>query len=136
MNSCNDFGAKASAPARSPTSSRTSTRVRSPAYAVPAARRQAPIQARRTEQRDGAADWAVVPRRTFAAIEEPGLATCVTLGARMCKWPIGDPDETGFSFCGRPSEGERPYCQGHARMAYKGSTGTASDMARLFARYL
>ena len=114
----------------------TTVRVRSSAYAGgAAARRQAPPQARRTEHREGVLEWTGRPRRAFA-MEEPGLATCVTLGAHMCKWPIGDPDQSGFSFCGRQSDGERPYCQGHARMAYKGSTGTAGDMARLFARYL
>jgi GcrA cell cycle regulator len=111
----------------------TTVRVRSSAGA--AARRQAPPQTRRTERREGVLEWTARPRRLFA-LEEPGLATCVTLAAHMCRWPIGDPDESGFTFCGRPSDGERPYCQGHARLAYKGSTGTVGDMARLLARYL
>ena len=33
--------------------------------------------------------------------EEPGSATVLTLGAHMCKWPIGDPATDGFTFCGR-----------------------------------
>jgi len=74
--------------------------------------------------------------RPFRRVDEPGLATSTTLEAHMCRWPIGDPDEKGFSFCGRASEGGRPYCQGHARLAYKNSTGSQADMNRLYARYL
>ena len=33
--------------------------------------------------------------------EAPGLATVLTLGAHMCKWPIGDPALDSFTFCGR-----------------------------------
>jgi GcrA cell cycle regulator len=80
-------------------------------------------------------DWAVRPFRRPTTPSEPGLATCATLEAKMCRWPIGDPDEAGFSFCGQAAEGPRPYCQGHARLAYKGATGTGADMNRLLARY-
>ena len=38
--------------------------------------------------------------------EAPGAATCLTLGAHMCKWPIGDPAQDGFTFCGR-RQGDR-----------------------------
>ena len=53
----------------------------------------------------------------------------------MCRWPIGDPDEAGFSFCGQSVEGQRPYCHGHSRLAYKNGAGTTADMDRLLARY-
>ncbi|MBW8303299.1 MAG: type II toxin-antitoxin system HicB family antitoxin [Brevundimonas sp.] len=47
-----------------------------------------------------------------------GAATIVTLGAHMCKWPIGDPSSMEFSFCGRRvSDGV--YCVEHARVAYQ-----------------
>ena len=79
-----------------------------------------------------------VPRPTFYA-EEPGSATVLTLGAHMCKWPIGDPSTDGFTFCGRRSS-EGPYCGEHARVAYqpqqkKGRSG-ASDLARSLRRYI
>jgi GcrA cell cycle regulator len=35
----------------------------------------------------------------------------------MCRWPIGDPLEDGFTFCGRPAE--RSYCGQHAQIAYR-----------------
>ena len=39
------------------------------------------------------------------------------LGPDTCRWPLGDPHEAGFCFCGhQPVEG-RPYCAYHNRMA-------------------
>ena len=73
--------------------------------------------------------------------EEPGSATVLTLGANMCKWPIGDPSSDNFTFCGRRSEREGPYCTEHARVAYQpqqkkaGRTG-ASELARSLRRYI
>ena len=52
-------------------------------------------------------------------VEEPGSATVLTLGAHMCKWPIGDPSTDSFTFCGRRSDGDGPYCVNHARVAYQ-----------------
>jgi GcrA cell cycle regulator len=83
---------------------------------------------------------ASVPAPAFYA-EEPGTATVLTLGAHMCKWPIGDPSSDGFTFCGRRSEKEGPYCTDHARVAYQpqqkkaGRTG-ASELARSLRRYI
>lgn len=40
------------------------------------------------------------------------------LSNQTCKWPIGDPQDKDFHFCGHlPREG-RPYCEYHSRMAY------------------
>jgi GcrA cell cycle regulator len=113
-----------------------------PESAAPHSRaaRAAPHPGRRaTEVRRAAPqpqEWAARPFRRAALLEEPGLATSTTLEAHMCRWPIGDPDTAGFSFCGRSVDGSRPYCQGHARLAYKNSTGSQADVNRLFARYL
>ena len=52
-------------------------------------------------------------------LDLPGTATVLTLGAHMCKWPIGDPSTDDFSFCGRRSGGDGPYCVEHARVAYQ-----------------
>jgi GcrA cell cycle regulator len=73
--------------------------------------------------------------------EQPGSATVLTLGAHMCKWPIGDPSTDGFTFCGRRSDREGPYCAEHARVAYqpqqkKSARGGASDLARSLRRYI
>jgi GcrA cell cycle regulator len=103
-----------------------------PAFAAGPARRRPAAEARRP----GSVEAFVRPRRPMLIEEEPGLATSITLTAHMCRWPIGDPDDASFSFCGQTAEGGRPYCQGHARIAYKGGTGTNADINRLLARYL
>ena len=83
---------------------------------------QAPMPPRRTEvatpapQPLSAAPQPPVPSYRH---EEPGSATVLTLGAHMCKWPIGDPATDGFSFCGRRTGDDGPYCVEHARVAYQ-----------------
>lgn len=55
-------------------------------------------------------------------VEFPGTATVTSLGAHMCKWPIGDPSSTEFGFCGvRASDGV--YCPAHARLAHDSADG-------------
>ena len=67
--------------------------------------------------------------------------TLMELTERTCKWPIGDPSSDGFTFCGRRSEKEGPYCTEHARVAYQpqqkktGRSG-ASELARSLRRYI
>lgn len=46
-------------------------------------------------------------------------ASILTLKETMCRWPIGDPGEPEFHFCGRKKCGSLPYCEHHARMAYQ-----------------
>ena len=73
-------------------------------------------------------------------IEEPGSATVLTLGAHMCKWPIGDPSSDEFTFCGRRAS-EGPYCGEHARVAYQPAQtgkkkGGPNELARSLRRYI
>jgi len=71
--------------------------------------------------------------------EEPGSATVLTLGAHMCKWPIGDPAMDNFTFCGRRS-GEGPYCHEHSQVAYQPAQtkkrSSANELARSLRRYI
>lgn len=46
----------------------------------------------------------------------------IDLGARQCRWPIGDPREEGFGFCGCESLAGLPYCSEHAKVAYQAAT--------------
>ncbi|WP_420394373.1 GcrA family cell cycle regulator [Acuticoccus sp.] len=40
------------------------------------------------------------------------------LSPRSCRWPLGDPSDPGFRYCGsRTCDGE-VYCRGHAEAAY------------------
>jgi GcrA cell cycle regulator len=73
--------------------------------------------------------------------EETGSATVLTLGAHMCKWPIGDPAVDGFSFCGRRTGEDGPYCTDHARLAYQPQQKKTKrpgdvDLARSLRRYI
>jgi GcrA cell cycle regulator len=75
-----------------------------------------------------------------ALAEERGSATVLTLGAHMCKWPIGDPSSDEFTFCGKRAGDEGPYCVEHARLAYqphqaKKKAGP-TELARSLRRYM
>jgi GcrA cell cycle regulator len=106
-----------------------------PSRPRPAQPTQAPSAPRRIE--------AVQPRPaapvpTVAQMPDlPGTATVMTLGAHMCKWPIGDPSSNEFSFCGRRSS-EGVYCVEHARVAYQPQVkrNGATDLARSLRRYI
>lgn len=114
-----------------------------PAFKAPRAPRvtaSAPASPRRIEPAataQAASQAMATPPAIFK--EEPGSATVLTLGAHMCKWPIGDPATDSFSFCGRRSS-DGPYCTDHARVAYQPQqkrvrTGT-SELARSLRRYI
>lgn len=78
--------------------------------------------------------------RPVPYVEQRGTATVLTLGAHMCKWPIGDPSTEDFSFCGRRSTPEGPYCVEHARLAYQPhqlkKKSSPSELARSLRRYI
>ncbi len=46
-------------------------------------------------------------------------ATILNLTDRMCKWPIGDPKDKDFHFCGKAAIANLPYCAEHAALAYQ-----------------
>ena len=52
-------------------------------------------------------------------LDDGSHATVLTINDRMCRWPIGDPSENEFHFCGRKPKGGSPYCEAHARKAYQ-----------------
>ncbi|SFN91397.1 Global cell cycle regulator GcrA [Cohaesibacter marisflavi] len=53
-------------------------------------------------------------------------ASILTLTETTCKWPIGDPGDTDFHFCGHKSESGSPYCKYHSEIAYN----TGADRRR------
>ena len=50
------------------------------------------------------------------------LHSLMELKPRMCRWPVGDPREEGFGFCGCESVSGLPYCVDHAKVAYQAAT--------------
>ena len=52
-------------------------------------------------------------------LDDGSFATVLTINDRMCRWPIGDPADNEFHFCGRKPKGGSPYCEAHSRKAYQ-----------------
>lgn len=48
--------------------------------------------------------------------------TLLELAQDRCRWPINDPGAANFCYCGNEAFTGRPYCAGHARLAYRGSS--------------
>ncbi len=100
------------------------------------ARPAAPAAPRRMEAREVVR----AEPRPIVYDEQPGSATVLTLGAHMCKWPIGDPSADSFTFCGKRTDGDIPYCQHHAQVAYQPAQSRkrsgANDLARSLRRYI
>lgn len=77
-----------------------------------------------------------------ATVEKGGCIPLVDLRFHHCRWPIGDPQASGFGFCAKPKDGDRPYCAEHARIAYlakpAAQTGrkSASELIRSLRRYV
>lgn len=61
----------------------------------------------------------VVVEEDPVTLEDGNFATVLTITDRMCRWPIGDPSENEFHFCGRKPRFGSPYCEAHARKAYQ-----------------
>jgi GcrA cell cycle regulator len=45
--------------------------------------------------------------------------TLLDLTATTCRWPVGDPGEADFVFCGAAPFRRYPYCLGHCLIAYR-----------------
>src|SRR5688500_11471391 len=64
------------------------------------------------------AETEVQPRRNVVVPIAKRL-TIEMLTERTCKWPIGDPGDEDFHFCGHDSLEGVPYCEYHAGVAYQ-----------------
>ena len=54
----------------------------------------------------------------------------LNLAPRKCRWPIGGAATAAFTFCGNITIDGMSYCAGHARMAYRGSSGRLQAVPR------
>jgi len=61
------------------------------------------------------------PHRTH-----PERIGIMELKLNTCRWPIGDPMDEDFHFCGKNTVMGKPYCSEHCEMAYAGSTKEAT----------
>ena len=53
-----------------------------------------------------------------AKLANGDFASVLNIRESMCKWPIGDPMDKDFAFCGRAASGG-PYCAEHAKVAFQ-----------------
>ena len=53
--------------------------------------------------------------------------TLLELDSEKCHWPIGDPGQPDFFFCGGKTGTKVPYCGYHSRIAYQPATDRRRD---------
>jgi GcrA cell cycle regulator len=77
------------------------------------------------------------PAAPRVAFDAPPTATIITLSEHGCRWPIGEPDEPGFGFCGR-LKAHGAYCAGHAPMSVRRREAPLKrkEIDRLVSRYV
>jgi GcrA cell cycle regulator len=64
------------------------------------------------------ADLYVAPQVEELVIPVEERKSLLQLNEQTCKWPIGDPLNSDFYFCGQHSLEGKPYCDFHSRRAY------------------
>lgn len=47
------------------------------------------------------------------------LITTIALTIDTCRWPLGDPTESDFHYCGKPPLIGQPYCEMHDARSYQ-----------------
>ena len=70
-----------------------------------------------------------------AVLPSGEFATVLTLRDSMCKWPIGDPADPKFAFCGRKAT-SGPYCAEHAKVAFQPAKKREKETQHAAAKYL
>lgn len=69
----------------------------------------------------------VVPRNGEKITERPLAPPARPISdVKDCLWPIGDPGEASFGFCGEETSPGRPYCATHCAAAYIRKDRTAA----------
>lgn len=70
--------------------------------------------------------------REDVADETANRIPLVDLSPQQCRWPVGDPRDEDFGFCGGPSAEGLPYCARHAKTAYQAAGRVRSLQAEDF----
>lgn len=79
-----------------------------------------------------------LPAAPRVAFEVHATANIHTLSEHGCRWPIGEPDQDGFGFCGRSRLGASSYCAGHAPMSVRRREAAlkTKDIERIVSRFV
>ena len=117
--------AKPAAPRAAARAAPTPTAAPAPAAPAPQAQAAPPVQPAPAAPAPAPAAPAPSPAglqsapRPAAPRGKGGKVTLLDLNDRICKWPIGHPDEPDFHFCGKPVNPGFPYCGEHCLVAYQ-----------------
>lgn len=71
------------------------------------------------------ADAMIVLPHANEALPESRLLSLFDLKLSTCRWPLGDPQQPGFAFCGADCDPARSYCATHTLLAR--GIGTPSE---------
>jgi GcrA cell cycle regulator len=58
------------------------------------------------------------------------IRTMSNIEAGECRWPIGDPRQDGFHFCGAQQVLGKPYCQAHCSQSVEPAKPRGAASAR------
>jgi len=95
--------------------------------------RVSPIQQNTVKKPKAEAAALRIPRPAIKLPEFKGKGVkLVDLKEKMCRWPVGDPQDENFSFCGCDAVPGLPYCPEHARVAYQIQTRSRTLQAEDF----
>jgi GcrA cell cycle regulator len=64
----------------------------------------------------------VMPARENVVIPMSRRISIMELREGVCRWPMGDPLQSDFAYCGGDCTVGRTYCDAHSRMAYQPQT--------------
>jgi GcrA cell cycle regulator len=104
---------------------------------------KAPAGAVPEAAKSGEADPVVVPLRTVippapapeVALPTTERVTIMDLRETSCRWPMGDPSQAEFRFCGaKTGIGAGPYCATHARLAFQPTQDRRRERTDRYAR--
>ncbi|TPW25959.1 GcrA family cell cycle regulator [Pararhizobium mangrovi] len=113
----------ATAPARP---KRTTSAPKAPNYASRAGQRSMPRTAGATALKQEVAFEAtpVADARPVDDVVVPMARhlELIELTEHTCKWPVGDPLQDDFHFCGNDAGDSGPYCRYHAKLAFQPSS--------------
>jgi GcrA cell cycle regulator len=76
-------------------------------------------QAKVTGETAAAAPTAKPVKPKPRALRDGQIIGVLQLGPHMCKWPIGDPGDADFGFCGSQCGTTDVYCEEHAAIAFQ-----------------
>lgn len=61
----------------------------------------------------------VMPVRENVVIPMSRRISIMELREGVCRWPLGDPMQADFAYCGADCGGGKTYCEAHARVAFQ-----------------